>query len=59
MSRVTKKETLYKYFQHGPKIRSRNSDFVSLDRFSFCRAFVVLSSLSLDKYDSIEISAEL
>ena len=36
------------------EIRSRNSNFVILDKFNFCRA----STLNLDKKDSIETSVE-
>ena len=41
MSRVVrkkKKKNPKQMHQHGPKIRSRNSEFVKLDRSSLCRA---------------------
>ena len=36
------------------EIISRNSNFIILDRYSFCQA----STLNLDRKDSIEISVE-
>ena len=54
MSRVVRKETL-QIFQLGPKIRSKNSDFVSLNRFSLYQA----STINLDRKDSVKISVEL
>ena len=37
------------------EIISGNSNFVILDRYSFCRA----TSLKLDRYDSVELFVEL
>ena len=37
------------------EIRSGNSNFIILDRFSFCRA----STLNLDRKDSVKISIKL
>ena len=39
----------------GHEIRFGNSNFVTLDRYSFCRA----STLILDRNDSIETFVEL
>ena len=40
-----RKETLHIYVS-----MSQKSDFVDLDRFSFCQAFIEISLLSLDRY---------
>ena len=37
------------------EIKSKNSNFVILDRYNFCRA----STLNLDRKDSVETSVEL
>ena len=37
------------------EIRFGNSNFVILDKYSFCRA----TSLNLDRYDSVELFVEL
>ena len=62
MSRVVRKEKKkkrkkkpYTTCQLGPKIRSRISDFISLDKNSFCRA----STLNLDRSLSVEIAIEI
>ena len=54
MSRVVRKKNPTQILMNMREIRSGNSNFVILDRFSFCRA----STLNLDRKDSIEISIE-
>ena len=54
MSRVVRKETLHKKNIDMREIRSENSNFVILNKYSFCRA----STLILDRYDSFDLSIE-
>ena len=49
-----RKETLHKYSLDMCEIRSGNSNFVILDRYSFCQA----STLNLDRKDYVKTAIE-